>query len=158
MAKVALQRLRTQILCEMMGKVEEAIDQLRLGQREFETNSKLCAGCKRHKPTPTKRCNTCLHDQFLPICCDARSRVYDFLEWLSTVHVRPLSQHMEDSAKNFQAKVGFVQMRIKHDCRGGDQCPLLHATKMLKNKVDRVMTQSKGLDLRAFQKDNRLAT
>ena len=135
----------------MMGEVEGAIDELRHDQQEFETGGKLCTVCKRYKPPPTKRCHNCRNDEFLPLYCDAGSRVCEFLGVLNSANVWPLSRQMEDSAVAFQSKLESIQPRLDHRCHGYNRCPLSQAAKTLKDKVGSVMNQSEGLDLRAFQ-------
>jgi len=136
-----------------MGEVEEAINELRHDQQEFETGGKLCTVCKRYKPPPTKKCHNCRNDEFLPLYCDVGSRVCEFLEVLSSANVWPLSQQMEDSAAAFQSRLESIQSRLDHRCNGYNRCPLSQAAKRLKHKVGSVMTQSAGLDLRAFQRN-----
>ena len=137
----------------MIREVEEAIDELRYDQQEFETEGKKCTVCKRYKPPPTKRCHNCRNDEFLPLYCDAGSRVGEFLGVLSSANVWPLSRQMEDSAVAFQSRLKPMQSRLDHRCNGSNQCPLSQAAKTLKDKVGSVMTQFEGLDLRAFQRN-----
>jgi len=149
----ALHRLRTRVVCDMMGEAEEAIDGLRHDQQEFETGGKLCTACKRYKPPPTKKCHNCRNDEFLPLYCDAGSRVCEFLGVLSSANVWPLSRQMEDSAVAFQSKLESIQSRLHHNYNGYNRCPLSQAAKTLKDKVGRVLTQSEGLDLRVLQRN-----
>ena len=137
----------------MMGEVEEAIDELRRDQQEFETGGKLCTVCRRYKPPPTKKCHNCRNDEFLPLYCDAGSRVCEFLEVLSSANVWPLSRQMEDSAVGFQSKLESIKSRLNHNCDGYNRCPLSQTAKTLKDKVGRFITQSEGLDLREFQRN-----
>lgn len=60
---------------------------------------------------------------------------------------------MEDSAVAFQRRLESMQPRLDHRCDGYNRCPLSQAAKTLKDKVGSVMTQSEGLDLRAFQRN-----
>lgn len=70
----------------MTGEVEEAINELRYDQQGFETGGKLCTSCKRYKPPPTKKCHSCRKDEFVPLYCNAASRVCDFLGVLSSAN------------------------------------------------------------------------
>ena len=135
----------------MMGEVEKAIDELRREQQEFETGGKLCIICRRYKPPPTKKCHNCRNDKFLPLYCDAGSRVCEFLEVLSSVNMWPLSRQMEDSAVAFQGKAESIPSRLNHTCDGYNRCPLSQAAETLKDKVGRFATRSEGLDLRVLQ-------
>ena len=139
------------MLCGMMGEIEGAIDELRRDEQNFETGGKLCTICRLYKPPPTKECHSCRNDKFLPIYCDAGSRVCEFLEVLSSANVWPLSRRMEDSAVALQDRLESIPSRLNHDCEGYNRCPLPQAVKKVKDKVGRFMTQSEGLDLRAFQ-------
>ena len=135
-----------------MGKVEQAFDELRSNQNQFETGGKLCTTCMCYKPPPTKKCHGCRNNQFIPIYCNAGSRVYNFFEMLSSANVWPLSRQMESSAVGFQSKLASFQSHLDHDCKGRDRCPLAHVAKKLEDVVGGVMKETKGLDLRAFQK------
>ena len=137
----------------MMEKVEEAIDELRHDEQNFETGGKLCTICRRYKPPPTKKCHNCRNNEFLPLYCDAGSRVRDLLEALSLAKVRPLSRQMEDSAVALQSRLESIPSRVNHDCNGYNRCPLPEAVTKVKDKVGRFMTQVEGLDLRAFQRN-----
>ena len=139
-----------------MGEVEEVIDELRRDEQNFETGGKLCTICRRYKPPPTKKCHSCRNDEFLPIYCDAESRVCEFLEALSSAKVWPLSRQMDDSAVAFQRKLEPLPSRLDHDCNGYNRCPLPQVAKALKDKVGGFMAQSEGLDLRAFQRNIQL--
>ena len=137
----------------MMGEVEEAINELRRDVQEFETGGKLCTVCRCYKPPPTKKCHKCRNDEFLPINCDAGSRVCEFLEALSAAKVWPISRQMEDSALAFQDKMKSIKSRLDHTCNGYNRCPLVQAAKALRDKGGGFITQSEGLNLRAFQRD-----
>lgn len=137
----------------MMWEVESTIDELRDDEQEFEKGGKLCSVCRRYKPPPTKKCHPCRNTEFLPLYCDAGSRVCDFLEVLSSANVWPLSRQMEGSPVAFDTKLASVKSRLDHYCDGYDRCPLSQAAKTLKGKGERFMAHSEGLDLRVFQRD-----
>ena len=153
LVQASLHRLRTRILCGMIWEVESTIDDLRQDHQEFEKAGKLCTICRRYKPPPTKKCHPCRNTEFFPLYCDAGSRVCDFLTLLSSADVWPFSRQIEDSPVAFLRKLEGVKSRLDHDCHGSHRCPLSQAAKTLKEKVGRFMTQSQGLDLRAFQRD-----
>ena len=131
--------------------VEQTIDELRRDKQRFETRGKLCTVCRRYKPPATKKCHKCQNNEFLPLHCDAGSRVCEFLGLLESAEVWPLSGQMEDSAITFQMKLGSFQSGLNHNCDGFDRCPLSQAADKLKDKVSRSMTESEGFDLRAYQ-------
>ena len=76
-----------------------------------------------------------------------------FLELLSSADVWPVSRQLEGSPVAFHRKLESIPSRLDHDCNGYNRCPLSQAAKTLKDKVGRFMTQSEGLDLRAFQRN-----
>ena len=138
----------------MMGKVEEAIDELRDDEHQFEMGGKLCVNCRGYKPPPTKKCHTCRTDEFIPLYCDSKSRVCEFLGALTSANVWPLSRQMEGSAVAFLGKVESVTSRFYHTCNGGNRCPLSPTASTLGDKLGKVKIRSKGLDLQAFQRSN----
>lgn len=105
----------------MMREVEEAINELRYDQQEFEMDGKLCTICKRYKPPPTKRCHNCRNHEFLPLYCDTGSRVSKFLEVLSSANVWPVSRQIEESDVAFQSRLKPIQSHLDHRCNGSNR-------------------------------------
>ena len=112
----------------MVIQVEIAIDELRHDQQKFKMI---------HSP-----------DQY----CDANSRDCEFLGLLDSAQVWPLLQQMDDSAAALHGKLKPLKSCFHHICTGGNLCPLPQVVNTLWDKVSRVVTQAKGLDLQSFQR------
>ena len=147
-----LHLLRTRVLCDMMGEVEKAFEDLCHDPQEYGTSSKLCIKCRRHIPLPTKKCYTCRTNNFLPQYCNAGTRLHEFLRALTTAKMWPLSWQMEGSAVRFLAKVVSIRSCFWHTCDGGGLCPLEAMIRTLEGRVDKVKSRLEGLDLQAFQR------